>query len=236
MPTRSLRVPPIGFAHRGARAHAPENTLEAFRLALRLGATGLETDAWRTSDGVAVLDHDGVVGGRLRRRPIAEKTRDELPDHVPPLARLYEECGTGFELSVDVKDEAVVGEVVACARDVGAEDRLWLCHPDWELTASWRSLSPSVKLVHSTRVKQLDGGAERHMARAADAGLDVINLHHTEWTPGMVAMAHRFGLLAFGWDCQFDRTIDNLLAIGIDGIYSDHVDRLMACIAARHPA
>ncbi|HKY78076.1 MAG TPA: glycerophosphodiester phosphodiesterase family protein, partial [Acidimicrobiia bacterium] len=41
-----LLVPPIGFAHRGARAQAPENTLEAFALALRLGATGLESDAW----------------------------------------------------------------------------------------------------------------------------------------------------------------------------------------------
>ena len=39
----SLIHPPIAFGHRGARAHAPENTLESFRLALRLGATGLES-------------------------------------------------------------------------------------------------------------------------------------------------------------------------------------------------
>ena len=66
----SLLVPPVGFAHRGARAHAPENTLEAFALALRLGATGLETDAWLTADGQVVLDHDGVVKvGRRKRRP-----------------------------------------------------------------------------------------------------------------------------------------------------------------------
>ncbi|MGA1075335.1 MAG: glycerophosphodiester phosphodiesterase, partial [Ilumatobacteraceae bacterium] len=55
----SLLDPPIMFAHRGARAHAPENTIEAFQLALRLGATGLESDAWLTADGVVVLDHDG---------------------------------------------------------------------------------------------------------------------------------------------------------------------------------
>ncbi|MCB1039054.1 MAG: glycerophosphodiester phosphodiesterase, partial [Acidimicrobiales bacterium] len=60
--------PPLGFAHRGARAHARENTLEAFSLALRLGATALESDVWLTADGIPVLDHDGVVGGRLRRR------------------------------------------------------------------------------------------------------------------------------------------------------------------------
>ncbi|MCU1376632.1 MAG: putative phosphodiesterase, partial [Actinomycetia bacterium] len=67
--------PPIGFAHRGARAHAPENTLAAFTLATRLGATGLESDVWLTADGVAVLDHDGVVRHGLRRRPIATMDR-----------------------------------------------------------------------------------------------------------------------------------------------------------------
>ena len=61
---------PITFAHRGARAHAPDNTLEAFDLALRLGADGIETDAWLTADRVAALDHDGVIGRLGRRRPI----------------------------------------------------------------------------------------------------------------------------------------------------------------------
>ncbi len=71
---------PIGFAHRGASAHAPENTLEAFSLALRLGASGLESDVWLTRDRIPVLDHDGVVRGGLRRkRPISTVDRAELP-------------------------------------------------------------------------------------------------------------------------------------------------------------
>ena len=57
------------FAHRGARAHAPEYPLEAFTLGLRLGATGLESDVWLTADGVAVLDHDTV--DRLAEAPVA---------------------------------------------------------------------------------------------------------------------------------------------------------------------
>src|SRR5689334_15712373 len=84
----SLRTPPIAFAHRGARAHAPENTLEAFHLAQRLGATGLESDVWLTADGVAVLDHDGIVGGRLRRTPINKVQRADLPTSIPTLADL----------------------------------------------------------------------------------------------------------------------------------------------------
>src|ERR1700733_5860983 len=124
----SLLRPPLGFAHRGARAHAPENTLDAFRLALRLGASGLESDVWLTTDGVAVLDHDGVVRQGLRRRPIAELRRDQLPAHIPALADLYEACGSAFHLSLDVKDVAAAARVVAIAGDVGdgAVGRLWL--------------------------------------------------------------------------------------------------------------
>lgn len=230
----SVLVPPVGFAHRGARAHERENTLEAFRLALRLGATGLETDAWITADGKAVLDHDGVVGGRLRRRRVASIARGALAPHVPTLAELYADCGTDYELSIDVKDPGATPELVATARDVDAEGRLWLCHPDLDVVASWRSLSPVAKLVWSTRTKRMRG-AERAVARAAAAGVDVVNLHQSDWSSGLVALVHRFDLLALGWDAQFERVIDQLLDTGIDGVMSDHVDRLMSCIHARHP-
>ena len=105
MPTRHRPLGPAAvlFAHRGARAHAPENTIEAFRLALRLGATGLESDVWVTADDVVVLDHDGVVG-RVRKRPIRSMTRAELPDHIPTLEELYRACGTALPLTLDVKD------------------------------------------------------------------------------------------------------------------------------------
>lgn len=227
----SLRQPPIGFAHRGARAHAPENTIEAFQLALRLGASGLESDVWLTADGQAVLDHDGVVGRLLRRRPMAEVPRADLPAHVPTLAELYEACGTDFELSLDVKDAAAAAEVVATARAVGAEARLWLCHPDLDVVVGWRDLAPSSLLVHSTRLARLDGGPERHAARLEAERVDALNLHHSEWTGGLVAMLHRFGRYALGWDAQFDRVLDELVRIGIDGLFSDHVDRMQACLA-----
>ena len=74
----ALLQPPIGFAHRGARAHADENTIGAFDLARRLGATGLESDAWLTRDGEVVLDHDGVVGRWPNRRSIRSVDRAAL--------------------------------------------------------------------------------------------------------------------------------------------------------------
>ncbi|MCU0271383.1 MAG: glycerophosphodiester phosphodiesterase [Acidimicrobiales bacterium] len=226
-----LRHPAIGFAHRGARAHAPDNTLESFTLALRLGATGLEADVWLSADGKAVLDHDGVVGGRLRRRPIAALARAELPDHVPALGDLYATCGTDFELSLDLKDPAAAAEVIALARDVDAEERLWLCSNDWRMLASCRALSSRVRLVASDRLRNLSEGLERRAAALSDAGLDALSLHHSDWSGGLVAMAHRFGLFALAWDAQFERTLDAVLDAGIDGVYCDDVERMMEAIA-----
>ena len=230
----SLRTPPIAFAHRGTRAHAPENTLEAFQLARRLGATGIESDVWLTADGVAVLDHDGVVGGRIRRTAIDRVAHAALPASIPTLTELYEACGSEFELSLDVKDADAIDAVVAAAEAAGdgAIERLWLCHWDLDLLTSWRARWSGVRLVHSTRMGRLDRGPERHAADLARLGIDAVNLHHTEWSGGFVALYHRFEVLAFGWDAQFDRIMVDLLGMGIDGIFSDHVDLLVAAVDA----
>jgi glycerophosphoryl diester phosphodiesterase len=202
--------------------------VEAFELALRLGATGIESDAWLTADGRAVLDHDGIVGGRLRHRPISEVARADLPDHIPELADLYARCGTDYELSLDLKDAAVASAVVGAAEaaGAGAVGRLWLCHPRLDTLEDWRARWPEVHLVHSTSQRHLEGTSERHAAMLADLGIEVVNLHHTEWSGGLIALYHRFERLAFGWDAQFDHIMDDLLDAGIDGLYSDHVDRL----------
>ncbi len=226
------RDPPIGFAHRGARAHAPENTLEAFELALRLGATGLESDVWLTSDGVPVLDHDGVVGSLLRRRRIRDLRRSDLPSHIPELAELYGTLGTDFELSLDVKDPAAGVPTVAVTIDADPTmtGRLWLCDNDLDRLSSWRG-DTTVRLVDSTRLAKMKQGPERLAAQMVELGIDAVNLHHTDWTGGLVTLFHRFKLLAFGWDAQHDRMLDGLLRMGIDGVFSDHTDRMVEALA-----
>jgi len=52
---------PIFYAHRGASTSAPENTIPAFQLAGEFGFAGIETDIWRTTDGVWVCMHDETV-------------------------------------------------------------------------------------------------------------------------------------------------------------------------------
>ncbi len=228
---RSLLDQPISFAHRGARAHAPENTLEAFALARRLGATGIETDCWITSDKQVILDHDGVAGRWPRRRPIANVRRDELGEHIPTLEEFYDEIGTDFDLSIDVKDSATFDGIVATARNAGgdAEQRLWLCHPELDQLMVWREHT-SARLVDSTRLSRMKEGPERRAFTLRDLGIDAVNLRLPDWTGGLVTTFHRFGRYALGWDAQHAREIASLVDVGIDGIFSDHVDRMVETI------
>lgn len=222
----SLRRPPIGFAHRGARAHATENTLEAFTLGVRLGASGIESDVWLTADGVPVLDHDGVIG-RLRRTPIGRLDRSSLPPHIPSLAELYATIGPDLPVSLDVKDERAFEATVAVAEEAGAVSNLWLCHPSWQVVAGWRGRSEQVHLVDSTRIGRIEEGPERRAMSLREAGIEVINMHHSDWTAGLTTLFHRFGIECFGWDAQQPRILDGLLDMGIDALYSDHVDRMV---------
>jgi glycerophosphoryl diester phosphodiesterase len=230
----SLLDPPITFAHRGARAHAPDNTLESFQLALRLGASGLESDVWLTADGIAVLDHDGVVGSRLRRRPISSVNRASLPEHIPTLAELFETCGSDFHLSLDLKDAAAARAVIDTARSLAPDalDRIWLCHPDLDLLRGLLDHVGPINLVESTRLSKIKEGPERHAATLAGTGLRGVNMHHTDWNGGLVALFHRFDLLAFSWDLQYEHVLRPALRMGIDAVYSDHTDVMVDAFIA----
>lgn len=212
-------------------ADAPENTIEGFELALTMGATGVESDVWVTSDGVPVLDHDGKIGTRLRRAPIAEVRRDQLPEHIPTLADLYQVVGPEFPISLDVKDPDAFQPTIEAARafDRLAEGNLWLCHPGLDLLVSWRPTT-TAKLVNSIKLNSLSDGLERRAAELERASIDGLNLHHSEWSGGRVTLLHRFGRLALGWGAQYPRQVAEIVDAGIDGVYSDHVDRMMAVI------
>jgi len=224
----SLLDDPIAFGHRGARAHAPENTLAGFELALKLGATGLESDVWVTADGIPVLDHDGVVRKSLgRTRPIGELRRSALPSHIPSLAELVDRCGTDYHLSLDLKDAASGRVVVDVVREAGPAllEKMWLCVPQWSTLLPLRG--SGAKLVDSTRLSQIKEGPQRRAATLRENGVDAINMHHTDWNGGLVALFHRFERVTFGWDMQEPHILQSAFRMGIDGVYSDWVDRMM---------
>ena len=67
------------WAHRGASAYAPENSMEAFKMAHEIGADGIELDVHLTKDGHLVVAHDETIdrcsnGSGL----IIDKTLSEL--------------------------------------------------------------------------------------------------------------------------------------------------------------
>ena len=230
----SLRARPIAFAHRGARAHAPENTLAAFSLALVLGATGLESDVWLTAEGIPVLDHDGVVRVGRRRRRIVDCRREQLPPHIPELTDLLRECGTDYHLSLDLQHAEAGMAVADLVRTAAPEllPRLWLCHPDVGVLEGLRAHDPDVRLVNSVRLVRIKEGPERRAAALAAAGIDAVNLHQQDWTGGLATLFHRFDRLAFGWDMQMEHQLRPALRMGLDGVFSDHVDRMVDAFKA----
>jgi glycerophosphoryl diester phosphodiesterase len=139
---------PVNLAHRGASARAPENTLEAFRLAVESGAGGLELDVHLTRDGHVVVIHDSTLDRTTDGTgPVAEMTLDELrepdaghnfsPDdgdtlpyrglglHIPTLAEVLREF-PGVAVNIDIKADrpGIEAAVLNDLREAGAEGRV----------------------------------------------------------------------------------------------------------------
>ncbi len=226
-------VRPITFAHRGARSERPENTIDAFRRALELGATGLETDGWLSADGEVMLVHDAVIRRGWRRIRVGRTSSDELAKvGVPRLRELYETLGHDFELSIDVKEHGAARPIIAVAQAVAedAPSRLWLCSTARSLLEQVRREVTDVRLVHSTSRRRIDVPLERHAAELGARSIDAINLHHSEWTAGLVALFHRFDVKTFAWDVQEVRELRNMLRYDVDALYCDRVDRMVATV------
>jgi glycerophosphoryl diester phosphodiesterase len=210
------------FAHRGGRAHGPDNTLATFREALARGARGLETDAWLTVDGQVVLDHDGVLrAAKNRHEPISQVRRGDLPAHIPTLDELYAACGTNFDLAIDVRLPEVAGAVVDAARANDALDRLWLVGGTPGLLTAWQHLDHTGHFAMSIRL------VERRrdiVDRAKQAGADALNMRWPWWTKAWVGHAHAAGLQAFAYDVQRPWARNRCTRLGIDAIFTDRPD------------
>ena len=81
---------PLIYAHRGASAYAPENTMAAFYEAEKRGADGIELDVQMTKDGVLVVLHDEDVARTSNGRGLArEMTLSQLRElYADPLCTI----------------------------------------------------------------------------------------------------------------------------------------------------
>jgi glycerophosphoryl diester phosphodiesterase len=103
MPHESGR--PWIIAHRGASAQAPENTLEAFRLAAQQGADAVELDIRRTADGTLVVHHGDTLTGS--DRPIIAMSLVEALSHTPSVPRFSDALAAceGMWVDVEIKND-----------------------------------------------------------------------------------------------------------------------------------
>lgn len=219
------------FAHRGGMADCPENTIEAFVRARRLGVRGVETDVWLTADAVPVLHHARDVRTAGGRRPIATLDRADLPAYIPSLADLYAAIGTELDVAIDILDRRAAASVVATAAAAGgdAAGRLWLCSQDLDQLTSWKGLCAPAHLVHSDARwrKRRRHGVEPLVAQLCVRGIDVLNLRHRYCSRELAAVCHAHHVSLFAWGVQRTARMRRLIREGVDGIMSDHVDRLL---------
>ena len=133
------------IAHRGNRAHAPENTLESFAQAVALGADALEFDVHLAADGVPVVHHDATLDRTTAAAgPLAARTSHELAA-LDAGARWTADAGRSFPyrergigvpaldavlgrfpdtpVLIEIKVPAAAPAVLAVLRRHGAESR-----------------------------------------------------------------------------------------------------------------
>ena len=231
------------FAHRGGRKHAPENTVAAFRRAVGRGATGIETDAFLTRDGVVVLAHDAEVRtGWRRTRLISELDRAQLPPHIPTLDELLDVIDDVHDLFIDVKDLAARPGIAAAVhrRRPAGELRLWLAHAgfeesDWRVVAGWAATVPGVHLVDSTSVTRMGGDPAAYLARLRRTPITWLNLPIREWTPELVALTCDSGLQPMAFRVHRTGRARQALRLGLDAVHGDDVDALLAVVSADGP-
>jgi len=153
--------------------------------------------------------------------------RAQLPPSVPSLPELYDAVGPDVPLSLDVKAAAAAAVTIGTARDAKATATLWLCGSLHEL-AAWRRLDRDVRLVDSTRVRDVREGLTDRARTLRSLGAQALNLPAREWDTERVRRVQREGVLAFAWDAHTAAAVRRLRALGVDAVYGDDVPALLA--------
>lgn len=124
--------------HRGNRAHAPENTIEALRQARDLGADAIELDVRMSRDGVAVVMHDPTVDrttdasgpvaaysfAELRGFNAAARFAGRYPSMPMPSLEEAMDAFRDIPIIIEVKELAAAEATAAMVRRFGAQDRI----------------------------------------------------------------------------------------------------------------
>ena len=230
---------PIAFAHRGGAGSFPENTLRAFRHAVSLGFTHVETDVHTTTDGVTVAFHDDsldrVTDGRGTIGEMSWRdVRRAMVDGTDPILRLDEllEELPDTRINIDPKSDAAVGPLVDTLRRLDAVERVCVCSFSDRRTQRVRELAGSSLCVGAG-----PRGIARLMAAAARLPAGTRFDFHAAQVPvkakgltivrrSVVDTAHRHGVDVHVWTIDDAAEMHRLLDLGVDGIMTDQPETL----------
>jgi glycerophosphoryl diester phosphodiesterase len=218
----------------------------AFALAFDLGADAIEFDVQRSSDDQLVIIHDDTVDrttdghGSVRQTSFAELrklnagVRWNTPQRIPTLAEtLSLVASSGGAMNLEIKAEsrgdalATAEIVVAPLTDLDESLRARLLVSSFELDAvAWLKTR-----LPWARAGALFTGAQWRkddmVARALDLGVEALHPNLRLVTPDLVERAHGAGLRVNVWTANRWPTIRKLLALRVDGIFSDLPERVV---------
>jgi glycerophosphoryl diester phosphodiesterase len=225
------------IGHRGASGLAPENTLPALQLAHDLGAEGVEVDVQRTSDGVLVLVHDAdwrrTTGhpGEVRRTPWATVRgldaggwfgaayRGVAPPRLEEvLAFARDRMLLNVEIKAPERDPGLAEAVVAAIRRHRAEAQVLLTSFDPVCIDALAEASPDLGFGYIS-----ERAVERMHPRVTTLSLGAELLGQR---PELVASAHAQGRRVLAWTVDTPEAALRLAAAGVDGILTNHPERL----------
>lgn len=230
---------PVGVAHRGYSAVAPENTLAAIEAAIRTGAEFVEIDTHATADGVPIVMHDGTVDRTTDGTgAVAELSVAAIFDldagasfsstfagqRVPTLGRVLDHIkGSGSRLLLEVKsgqNTAQVHSIVSEVLNRGMLDEVVLQSFDEQVLRDARDFAPD--LARGLLRGLLDTDP---VATARSLGVVAYNPIATALTirRKLVGQLNAAGIAVMPWTVNKAKQWAVLADLGVDGIITDHV-------------
>jgi glycerophosphoryl diester phosphodiesterase len=220
----------LRIAHRGASAHAPENTLAAIAKAAQLGGNMVELDVRASADGVPVIIHDADLSGSTNGSGAVSARRvDELKqldagngERIPTLDEAVACCHAhNLGIYLELKVWSVIPAVVEAIGARALHDEIIVAsfRPDW--LAEVKALDPTVATSILFSSVHLDPVALARSVRA-----DYV---HPAWeaqaaqphkllTPEWLSEVRAAGLRIISWHEERPAEIAALRALGVDGI------------------
>jgi glycerophosphoryl diester phosphodiesterase len=236
---------PAIIAHRGSSAHAPENTLAAFQLALRQHADGIEMDTQLTADGQVVVFHDQTINrttegsGRVRDKTLAELRELDAGSHfdfafrgepIPTLEEVFELLGTQIFINIELSNygspfHSLPEKVASLVRRYGMGPRILFSSFNPIALRRIQSLIPGAPLG-LLAFPGRRGALSRGFLGKALVPYQSLHPALADVTPDLVQRAHKENRRIFVFNVHQSAEMRRLFRFEVDGIFVD--DPLLA--------